>query len=323
MRLAHSDEQRAFAEALDRLLGGADVVAAARGWAGGDTGPGLALWGRVAEVGLPALLVPEEHDGLGGSAVDVSIGLERIGWHGVPGPWVETVAAAPVLLSALGRGDDLTAVAAGELRVAVADDGWLVDADVCGLALAADGHRIHRARAGETRSSVDGTRRLNLAVLEESLGEVAPAVVARATDLAALGTSAVLLGAGRRLLHDAVEYAKSRKQFGRVIGEYQALKHQLADAHVGLEFAGPLVHGAAVAIAGEAPEAGRSTSAAAVACAEAAHRAARTALQVHGAIGYTRELDLSLWLTRVQALRSAWGTPSYHRGRLLASLQEA
>jgi alkylation response protein AidB-like acyl-CoA dehydrogenase len=121
-----------------------------------------------------------------------------------------------------------------------------------------------------------------------------------------------MLGAGERGLADTVVYAKQRRQFGREIGSYQAVKHQLADVRIALDFARPLVLGAAL---GEVP-----ASAAKVAAGDAAHRAARTGLQVHGAIGYTAEFDLSLWLLRIRALVTAWGTPAYHRARLLDSI---
>ena len=119
---------------------------------------------------------------------------------------------------------------------------------------------------------------------------------------------AELLGAGERLLADSVDYAKQRAQYGRLIGSYQAIKHQLAEVRIALDFARPLVYGAAL---GETP-----VSAAKLAASEAAYLAARVGLQVHGAIGYTAECDLGLWILRVRALVSAWGTPSYHRARL-------
>ena len=127
-----------------------------------------------------------------------------------------------------------------------------------------------------------------------------------------LAVSAQLLGAGERVLADSVTYVKQRKQFGREIGSYQAIKHALADVRIALDFARPLVFAAAL---GEI-----SPSAAKVATGDAAYLAARTGLQVHGAIGYTAELDLSLWLTKIRALVTAWGTPAVHRDRLLAEL---
>ena len=94
-----------------------------------------------------------------------------------------------------------------------------------------------------------------------------------------LATAAQLLGAGERVLADSVAYVKQRKQFGREIGSYQAIKHALADVRIALDFARPLVFGAALGAI--------DVSAAKVACADAAYLASRTGLQVHGAIGYT------------------------------------
>jgi alkylation response protein AidB-like acyl-CoA dehydrogenase len=158
---------------------------------------------------------------------------------------------------------------------------------------------------GPMHSSVDRTRRLF---------EVTADAVAwdAAFDAAVLAVSAQLLGAGERVLADSVAYVKQRKQFGREIGSYQAVKHALADVRIALDFARPVVYAAAL---GEI-----SPSAAKVAAGDAAYLAARTGLQVHGAIGYTAELDLSLWLTKIRALVTAWGTPAVHRDRLLAEL---
>ncbi len=158
---------------------------------------------------------------------------------------------------------------------------------------------------GELVVSVDRTRRL-FAVT--GAGQVDQA----AFDLAVLATAAQLLGAGERVLADSVTYVKQRKQFGREIGSYQAIKHALADVKIALDFARPLVYGAAL---GEVP-----ASAAKVAAGDAAYSAARTGLQVHGAIGYTAEFDLSLWLTKIRALVTAWGTPAHHRAHLLEEL---
>ncbi len=124
----------------------------------------------------------------------------------------------------------------------------------------------------------------------------------------------------RRLLDASVEYAKQRSQFGKVIGTYQAIKHKLADVHIAIELARPLVYGAALSLADSASDTARDVSAAKVAASDAALLAARSALQTHGAIGFTQEHDLSLWLLRVQALRSAWGDPTWHRRRVLEAL---
>jgi alkylation response protein AidB-like acyl-CoA dehydrogenase len=144
--------------------------------------------------------------------------------------------------------------------------------------------------------------------------------VARAYEFGALATAAQLVGAGQALLDAAVDYAKQRAQFGRVIGSYQAIKHKLADVHIALELARPLVYGAALSLADRSPDTARDVSAAKASASDAALLAARSALQTHGAIGFTAEHDLSLWLLRVQALRSAWGDPATHRRRVLEAL---
>ncbi|MDT4912739.1 MAG: hypothetical protein QOC66_1867, partial [Pseudonocardiales bacterium] len=121
------------------------------------------------------------------------------------------------------------------------------------------------------------------------------------------------------LLERSTAYAKQRMQFGKAIGSFQAVKHLLADAAVGLDLARPLLFGAALAL--DTATAARDVSAAKVACTDAAYRASRAALQVHGAIGYTAEYDLALWLTKVRALASAWGTQRLHRDRVLGAIR--
>ena len=122
------------------------------------------------------------------------------------------------------------------------------------------------------------------------------------------------------MLDMSVEYAKQRTQFGRPVGSYQAIKHKLADVHIALELARPLLFGAAISLAEGSAESARDVSAAKAAAADAALLSARTSLQTHGAIGYTAEHDLSQLLLRVQALRSAWGDPASHRRRVLDEL---
>lgn len=140
----------------------------------------------------------------------------------------------------------------------------------------------------------------------------------RAWNEATLASAAYLVGLGERLLSEAVSYAGVREQFGRRIGEFQAIKHQLADVRVALTFARPLVQGASLSI--EGPTGPRGVSAAKVAASSAAHLAARVALQIHGAIGYTAEHHVGNWITLVPALSQAWGSPDVHRARIARSL---
>jgi alkylation response protein AidB-like acyl-CoA dehydrogenase len=318
MKFALDAEQRDFAASIDSALAAADVPAAVRAWSTGDTAPGRKVWARLADLGVTALAVPERFDGLAAHPVDLVVALERLGRWCVPGPVVETVAVAPVLLA-----DDerAAALACGELIATVGLPPRVpraVDADSAGLVLLADlSGRVSAADAGRQYESVDPSRRLFDIT---ATGTGWDADVRRAYEFGVLGTAAQLIGAAQALLDAAVDYAKQRAQFGRVIGSYQAIKHKLADVHIAVELARPLVYGAALSLAGASPATARDVSAAKAAAADAALLAARSALQTHGAIGFTAEHDLSLWLLRVQALRPAWGDPAIHRRRVLAAL---
>ncbi|WP_141576584.1 acyl-CoA dehydrogenase [Actinomadura sp. WMMA1423] len=326
MRFALSDEQRAFSRALDALLTDAGVPDAARRWADGDPAPGRDLWRQLAGLGVTALCMPDAHGGLDAAPADAVVAFEAIGRHAVPGPYVESAVLAPVLLAAVRDEASLEGMADGSIIVTAAAPPMAplaLDAHAADRVLLVDGTALHSARTGDARASVDRSRLLFEASSGEELGSVEPGQVARALDAAVLACSAQLLGAGERVLADSVEYAGSRRQFGRAIGEYQAIKHALADIRVALDFARPLVYGAAVSLGAGSPDASRDVSAAKAAVSAAAYRASRTALQTHGAIGYTEEFDLGLWITKIRALVSAWGTAGFHRSRVLAAITAA
>ena len=287
MRFELTTDQRDFAASLDSLLASADTAGVARAWAEGDHAPGLRLWERLAEQGLTMLATEA-------TPVEVVIAFEALGKHAVPGPWVESAAYLPV---ALGREVEGIATVSVPPHVPYA-----LDADVADDVYVGD---TPADEVGALHVSVDRTRRLF-----EVTGDADPH--REAFDLAVLATAAQLLGLGERVLADSVIYVKQRRQFGREIGSYQAIKHQLADVRIALDFARPLVYGAALHEI--------SVSAAKVACSDAAYLASRTALQVHGAIGYTAEFDLSIWLTKIRALVGAWGTPAWHRAQLRQDL---
>lgn len=290
MRFSPSTEQRELAATVHALLSATDVPSVNTAWADGDHEPGLDLFGKLAKLGVAELAdLP----------VEQVMVFEELGRHAVPGPLVEAYAVAP----ALGLTDELATVA---LPPHVP---YALDADVA-TPYVVDGDAVCRAEVGAPLTSVDPTRRLFEVRPGEWVGTAEDVL-----DRGVLCQAAQLVGLGRGLLDQASEYVTQRKQFGRPVGEFQAVKHHLANVLVALEFARPLVHAAAVT--GEE----RDISAARVAAADAAYLSARAALQVHGAIGFTREHALSWWLLKVRALRSAWGTQTWHRRRVLTSLR--
>lgn len=321
MKFDLDQEQRDFAASIDAALGAADVPGAVRAWSQGNPEPGRQVWNQLTELGVTALAVPEEFDGIGAHPVDLVLAIEALGRWCVPGPVVESIAVAPILLAgAPDAGSQLAALAAGELIATVAlppHNPRALDAQAADLVLLADNGQAGTAQAGTRHASVDPSR----AIFDvTATGSTWDADTARAYEMGALATAAQLIGAGQAMLNTAVDYAKQRTQFGRVIGGYQAIKHKLADVHIALELARPLVYGAALSFADNSADTARDVSAAKVAASDAALLAAHSALQTHGAIGFTSECDLSLWLLRVQALRPAWGDPTAHRRRVLEAI---
>jgi alkylation response protein AidB-like acyl-CoA dehydrogenase len=323
MRFTLTEEQQGFADVLDDLLAAADTPRVVRAWADGDPSGGLKLWRRLAELGVTGLLVGEERGGVGADAVDLVVAFESLGRHAVPGPWVESVALLPVLLRNTTLDEDVAGLVSGETlaTIMVQEQAPLaLDADVAASCFALEGTALREASPASLRRSVDPARRLFTLDAGATVVSLDEPGVARALDTAMLACAAQLLGAGERLLTESVRYAKQRTQFGRVIGEYQALKHALADVRVALDFARPLVQVAALSVRAGSSDTARDVSAAKVAAGSAAYAAARTALQVHGAIGYTAEHDLGLWILKVRALLTAWGTPAFHRARVLDAI---
>ena len=122
-------------------------------------------------------------------------------------------------------------------------------------------------------------------------------------------TAAQLIGLSKRMLDMSVDYAKDRHQFGKPIGSFQAVKHQLANVHTQIEFTRPIIHLAAI-------KGGMAVHNAKVAAIDTAMLAAETAIQVHGGMGYTFEVDLHLFMKRAWALCGEWGDRNYHMKKL-------
>ncbi|MEV6501201.1 acyl-CoA dehydrogenase family protein [Streptomyces prunicolor] len=317
MRFLLDPEQRAFADSLNAMLTAADTPSVVRSWSRGEHASGRALWRRIAEAGVFALAVPEAYEGLGPRPVELAVAFVELGRHAVPGPLVETVMAAALLTEPGSAKRLLPALASGEVMATAAPTGsYALDGDVATTRLSwdGDGNGLRMAPGhGPVRTSLDPARRLTHLLPGGELLTPDPPLV-HALTWARLATAAQALGVGLALLDRTVTYVRQRTQFGVPIGSFQVVKHQLADAKIALEFARPMVFGAALTMTES------DVAAAKVMACEAAYRTARTALQLHGAIGYTAEYDLSLWLTKARALRASWGSPGECRAAVLSGL---
>jgi alkylation response protein AidB-like acyl-CoA dehydrogenase len=317
-----------------------------------------ARWAVLATLGAPALLVPEAADGLGLTDVDLVGVLEEAGRAALPEALLETAGlAAPTLstlLPAPAAADSLTLLLAehatfaiGGVDVGVAGptspttvsaDGNLRTPRVSGARGAAvlllacrdvdSGWQVHAVPAASCEvhrtPALDPTRDLSTVLWPLSsdtllaYGVAAEAIVQLLADRAAAGSAALLLGLADRMITMAAEYAKERQQFGKPIGSFQAVKHLLANARVQLEFARPATYRAAWSLATAQTAVSHDASMAKAMASDAADLAARVALQVHGAIGYTWECDLHFFMKRAWALSAAWGDAATHRRLVLA-----
>jgi alkylation response protein AidB-like acyl-CoA dehydrogenase len=263
-----------------------------------DRDASFTLWKGLADLGVVGLTVPEKNGGLGKNEVDLVLMLEEAGRAALPEPLAETTAVVVPALVELDfpdmTGEWLDRIAAGEAMASCERADGSTQ-----LVFVTPGAETHR-----------------MAVASSSIGGAADPIF----DRGAFAASAVLCGVADKVLELAASYAGERHQFGKPIGSFQAVKHLLADALLGLEFARPAVYRAAWSIANDLPSWGRDASMAKALASDAAFGACRAALQVHGAIGYTHEHDLHLWLTEGFALANGWGGAAWHRERVARAM---
>ncbi|MBK6802321.1 acyl-CoA dehydrogenase family protein [Novosphingobium sp.] len=295
MDFRFSDDQLTLAESVrDYLAGTHGPEVLRRLDAEGNRDP--AIWQGLADMGLTGLLVPEAQGGLGMGLVEAALIAAECGRACLAEPLVDSAFVGVPWLVARGQTDGLDEVVAGTRRIAVPHpiNPWLADSE------------------GAALTSVDPLR--NLAVAEAT----------EADDLllnvGALMSAAQLVGLSDAMLSQAVEYAKVRTQFGQPVGAFQGLKHQLASCSVAIEFAKPVVWRAAQALQDGLPSAPVHVSHAKLAASDAAMLTAETAIQVHGAMGYTYEVDLHFWMKRSWALCGAWGDRAFHYHRVEEAL---
>ncbi|HXL90011.1 MAG TPA: acyl-CoA dehydrogenase family protein [Streptosporangiaceae bacterium] len=329
MRFGLSETADALRGAVAELLDAEvtpDVVRA--GWPEGDPALVGDAWRKLAAVGVTGTLVPEDLGGLGLDENSLVPMLAEIGRSGLPVPAAETIAVAAPLLA----GGHLPGVLDGDTLVTaqLGDSDLVPFGQQAALVVLRDGGALRLfprdALVLEPCVTTDGSRGTARLVSrpEARDGMVLtddPAEVDGAWQRGVLGTSALLIGLADRMLTLTVGYVGQREQFGRPIGSFQAIKHALADALVGVEFARPMLLAAAWAQSQRSDEATArtsraQTSVAKVLASDAARLVARTAIQCHGAIAYTTEYDLHLYAKQAWALIPAWGGPAWHRARV-------
>jgi alkylation response protein AidB-like acyl-CoA dehydrogenase len=294
VRFQPTADQRLFARTVRELLEKECAPDAAR------AGFSHQRWMKLKEMGVIDMLAS------GMNEIDLVPILEEAGRAALPEPLIE---AAMIAGGAL---NGVVTAGVGTSYVAHADV-----ADTIVLEHAGKLHALPRDAAQlQPIETIDAPRPVFKITWDQARGTQLEADTHLALLRAALGASAELLGLASRCIEMAADYAKERHQFGKPIGSFQAVKHKLADALLQLEFARPVVYRAAWSLAHNEGTKERDVSMAKVFASDAANGAARAALQTLGAIGYTQEHDLHIWMKRVWALSAAWGNADHHRARV-------
>lgn len=347
-----SEEQVAYQEAIRGWLEDVASVGQVREWL--DAGDTASFETRFAADGWPGVGIAEELGGQGGGTVELALTAEELARAGAPSAgWLATMLAIPCLTtradlvaSAL-AGDGVTLLVPAETvpdqpgTVTMSDDGSLSGA--VPRVLAADRAarfvvpvgtsggivlRLVEADAPgvvlRSRSLLDRTRSMADVMLDHApstaLDVDATRALSQVTDRAAVLVAADALGASARMLDLAVEYSKQRKQFGVVIGSFQAVKHAAASIVVAAEAARSIVYFAAASVQDGHPEASLHAAAAKAQVTAGAAHAADTALTMHGAIGYTWEHELQIHYKRATLDAVLFGSPSSWNERIADGL---
>jgi alkylation response protein AidB-like acyl-CoA dehydrogenase len=329
------DQQLAFRDAIRKFL----MVEAAPEWLREiwetRSGRSLDLRTKLADQGLTAISVPEPHGGMGLGDLDWVLAQQELGYYAIPDSLNDTAYLAVDLLKRLPAGNALAAqwlprIAQGSARIAIAHpvNPFTADAENADLLLLWHEDEIHALKPTQTvltaNESIDMSRRLyRIEWTPTAASRVCGAAEGRAIwdDLlnrAGLALAAQLVGLASRMLDLGIDHSVNRKQFGKPVGSFQAVKHHMADVAVKIEFARPVVYRAAYAMQKGHADRAVHVSHARLAAGEAARLAARRSIQVHGAMGYTWEADLQMFMKRAWALDASWGDRSFHKTRVAA-----
>ncbi len=304
------------------------------------------VWEGMCNLGIPAMLIQEKHGGIGLSLLDAALVAETLGSRVAPTPMVAAVVMAPIAIASAGseaqKSRWLPALADGSVIAGAAVTEavssrqgahvrwngstlsgrtlFVLDFEA-DLYLVADEKRalylVEANTAGLKRqalATIDKTRRVGELIFDNVAAKLLPGssdpeVCARVIDAGRILLAADTLGAAQHMLTRAVAYSKERVQFGRAIGSFQAVKHMCAEMAAELEPCRAMMWYAAYAFDVIADEARLTACHTKAHVSEVGTFVARTAIEVHGGIGFTDELGLHLWFKRIGANRQLLGGP--------------
>jgi alkylation response protein AidB-like acyl-CoA dehydrogenase len=351
MELILNDEQnmlRDSAAIFTERRGGAERLRRQRDT---DTNIDREMWSQAADAGWLAILAPESAGGLGLGLTELCLVSEELGKGLVPEP-VAVVAAVARALGASGMAEEI--ISGGKIILpalmegprSIGDEAPTVSCSPDGDAISldgvktgipcpddADGFLVSAAgadgpvlvtvdRAGvetQAEATLDGAT-IGSIVLNGVPGiqvagpNEAPALIADLLDALHLGNAAELLGVMEAAQDITIDYRKTREQFGRPIGSFQALQHRAVDNLAEIEMCRSLIFQAARAIDSDGGSPGLASAALSKAAGSALD-VCKSAVQMHGGIGFTDEHDIGLYLKRAIILAARYGNAGLHRKR--------
>jgi len=348
-----SEEQRMLESTIDGLLAKEFPVGSVREFYQTDAEVDPTLWKSLAELGVLGLHLPETYGGAGLALLDLQCVAERLGYHATPGPFLGHVVAGLAIslagseaqkkqwLPRLASGDAVASVAFAEPGDRWQPEQWTLAPSADGaltgtkrhveggrsatcLVVGLSGGELGIVDAGDegvsatSSNDLDHTRRVATIDFEDARFDRLPEGAKHANrvrDAALVLLAADAVGGAQRCVELSAAYAKQREQFGRVIGSFQALKHQLADIALDAEPCRPLTWYAAYAWDHVPEEAARAAAHAKSHVTDRFLQVARDTVEAHGGIGYTWESEVHYWLKRAVFDRTALGTPRVHRMR--------
>jgi alkylation response protein AidB-like acyl-CoA dehydrogenase len=350
MEFALTSDQKMMQDSVDRTLARVAPLERVRKAAGEPYAKDV--FAALAELGVTGVMIPENYGGLGLTLLDAALAAEMLGKHIAPVPFIGTAVMAPLALAGCGTeaqkrawlpklaaGEVIAGVAISEHAAGAREGGgvsskngrlsgktlFVVDFAGAGIFIVADSYAgLHLVKADAKGlekailSTIDATRTIGELTFHDVEAEMlsggdSAATLDRMVDAGRLVLAADALGAGLRMIDKAVEYAKERKQFGRVIGSFQAVKHMCAEMIAELEPCRALIWYAGYAF-DEFPTDARKLAAHAKAhTSDVGTFVARTATEVHGGMGFTDLLGLHYWFKRIGFNRQALGGPERAR----------
>ena len=352
MQFGLSESQEFLKDSARKFFAGECPSAEIRRLMETDTAYDAGLWGKLTDQGYTGIMFPEEYGGVGLGKVELMLLMEEAGRALLPGPFFSTVVLAGSVLDAVGspahKKKYLAPICHGEVRatVAILEAGaswnprhvqltaangkltgeklFVSDAAVANfiLVVARNGVFIVDAKAPGLKispmSAMDLTRKLYVVEFKDTPAEeLGPLTnLPRAFDVASTALAAELVGGMQRTLDITVEYAKTRKQFGKPIGMFQAVQHQCADMYLETESSRSAVYYAGWALEENAPDASVAVSIAKMYASDAGRTVGNRGIQIHGGMGFTWENDLHLYYRRAKASENAFGDATFHRERI-------